>query len=106
MTESEFTGAVIGKNPSHNGQAFLLNDRQEVYFTFEQDSADISLTKNGDTLAAVYYISQYEEYCVIPFEYETVYLISGQPLGKDRRYFLPRGTEILIKYTNERFELG
>ena len=35
----------------------------------------------------------------------TIFLTSGQPLGKNRFYYLPRGTEIYIKDQTNKFKL-
>ena len=46
--------------------------------------------------AGIYYIREYGEYCAEPFEKRAVFLESGQPLGKGRQYYLPRGTKIYV----------
>jgi hypothetical protein len=57
-------------------------------------------------LAAVYYISEYQEYCVEVNEKLCVFLESGQPLGKGRDYYLPRGTKIYVKDAGNTFTLA
>ena len=55
-------------------------------------------------LGNIYYVSQYEEYCIQPLQTMTIFLTSGQPLGKNRFYYLPRGTEIYIKDQTNKFK--
>ena len=75
-------------------QVLVLDDKVEVYAV---NNGDIERYEEGNILAKIYYISEYQEYCVEPLEMRTVLLKSGQPLGANRLYYLPRGTEISIK---------
>ena len=86
----EFAGMI--KNT--NQQVLVLDDKIEVYAV---NNGDIERYEEGNILAKIYYISEYQEYCVEPLEMRTVLLKSGQPLGANRLYYLPRGTEISIK---------
>ena len=86
----EFAGMI--KNT--NQQVLVLDDKVEVYAV---NNGDIERYEEGNILAKIYYISEYQEYCVEPLEMRTVLLKSGQPLGANRLYYLPRGTEISIK---------
>ena len=86
----EFAGMI--KNTDQ--QVLVLDDKVEVYAV---NNGDIERYEEGNILAKIYYISEYQEYCVEPLEMRTVLLKSGQPLGANRLYYLPRGTEISIK---------
>ena len=57
-------------------------------------------------MAGVYFIGDYNEYCVEPYEKSAVFLESGQPLGKGRKYYLPRGTRVYVKDKNNQFTLA
>ena len=56
--------------------------------------------------AEVYYVAEYQEYCVKPMRKLAVFLESGQPLGAGREYRLPRGMKICMVGKEEVFTLA
>lgn len=100
-----FTGAIIGTGDIYNGYVFSLEDRIQVFF--EKKNKQIDVVKNMlYAVASIYYIKEYEEYCIKPLESRTIYLSSGQPLGKGKYYYLPRSTDIYIEEEVHSFKLG
>lgn len=87
-----------------NQKVLVLKDRKEVYITNDNE-INICRSQQGLVLGNIYYVSQYEEYCIQPLQTMTIFLTSGQPLGKNRFYYLPRGTEIYIKDQTNKFKL-
>lgn len=98
--DKPFAGMILNTNQ----QVLVLDDRKEVYIT-DNGHVDISSLEIGNVIGKIYYVSEYGEYCVQPLEKTTIFLISGQPLGKDRIYYLPRGTGIYVKEMNTQYAL-
>ena len=95
-----FEGMILNTNQ----KVLVLKDRKEVYITNDNE-INICRSQQGLVLGNIYYVSQYEEYCIQPLQTMTIFLTSGQPLGKNRFYYLPRGTEIYIKDQTNKFKL-
>ena len=95
-----FEGMILNTNQ----KVLILKDRKEVHIV-DGDRIDICRNKQGTILGYIYYVSQYEEYCIQPLQTMTIFLESGQPLGKNRFYYLPRGTEIYIKDQLNKYKL-
>lgn len=95
-----FEGMILNKNQ----KVLILKDRKEVYITNDNE-INICRNQQGLVLGNIYYVSQYEEYCIQPLQKMTIFLASGQPLGKNRFYYLQRGTEIYIKDQTNKFKL-
>lgn len=95
-----FEGMILNKNQ----KVLILKDRKEVYITNDNE-INICRNQQGLVLGNIYYVSQYEEYCIQPLQKMTIFLASGQPLGKNRFYYLSRGTEIYIKDQTNKFKL-
>lgn len=104
MREQKFEGAVTGKDGIYQDKTLMLEERKAVFFHMEGDQIYVDQRKAG-AAAEIWYVAQYEEYAVQPARRQTVYLRSGQPLGKDRIYYLPRGMEIWIGSAKNRFLL-
>lgn len=103
--EKEFSGAVAGESGLYKGKVYRLSDKKEVFFYIKDGSAVLSPYEEAGAAAGIYYIKEYDEYCAEPFEKGTVFLESGQPLGKGRQYYLPRGTKIYIADKENLFTL-
>lgn len=86
--------------------AYPLQERQELFFQWTEGQITTELYKSQESLAGIYFIPEYQEYCVEVFARVSVFLESGQPLGKDRRYYLPRGTRIYMKDDQGMFKLA
>ena len=104
MKNQMFEGAVTGKEGIYKGRTLLLENRREVFFHLEGRQIYVDQMPEGAE-AGIWYIAQHEEYAIQPAKTRTVYLKSGQPLGKDRIYYLPRGMEIWIESQKNRFLL-
>ncbi|EEG72434.1 hypothetical protein [[Clostridium] hylemonae] len=104
---STFHGAIGGRNGRYASKVYPLQEKVQVFF-IKDGTGEVLITgeKSGNTTAGVYYISEYEEYCVEPYEKNSFFLTSGQPLGRDRRYHLPRGTEVYIGDRGHAFVLA
>lgn len=103
--ENEFSGAVAGESGLYEGKVYQLSDKKEVFFYMKEDRAVLSPYEEDGAAAGIYYIREYEEYCAEPFEKGVLFLESGQPLGKGRQYYLPRGTKIYIAGKENLFTL-
>lgn len=100
-----FEGAVKGINGLYTNQVYMLKDRTPVYVCEENGQVFLADEKQSNVFGEIYYVKEYEEYCVIPSEMKSCFLISGQPLGKERNYYIPRGTQIFIQNRDNYFEL-
>lgn len=106
FADLKFYGAVAGESGMFQNMAYPLQERQELFFQWKEGQVTTELYKSQESLVGVYFIPQYQEYCVEVFARVSVFLESGQPLGKDRRYYLPRGTRIYIKEEQCMFKLA
>ena len=102
----DFQGAIVGKSGIYQSKAYMLKDRIPVYFCGQKQPVVTTRSTGGEGLAKVYYVAEYQEYCVIPMGMKKVFLESGQPLGATREYYLPRGTEIYLEDNRFRFLLA
>ena len=101
-----FSGALLGTTGLFSGKAYPLENETEVFFREEDGNVFVIPYEKVDNLAGVYYIGQYQEYCVEPFGKMTFFLESGQPLGKGRKYYLPRGTKVYLRDKRNQFTLA
>lgn len=104
--EQDFTGVLLCDIKEFRDKAYPLKDKTEVFIYDENKRL---LVKNYETvgkLVGIYYIKEYEEYCIEPFEKMYVFLESGQPLGKNRQYYFSRGTKIYIKNRTNMYTLA
>lgn len=101
-----FAGAIIGKKGIYAGKIYPLTDKKELFFCMNNKQILSNPYEDEGNLAGIYFIGEYNEYCVEPYKKNFVFLESGQPLGKDRRYFLPRGTGLYLKDKNNEFTLA
>lgn len=102
----DFTGAIVGESGIYKGKVYCLIDTKEIFFCIADDKIVLSPYEEENNLAGIFFVSAYNEYCIEPNERRFVFLKSGQPLGKGRRYFLPRGTEVYLKDKNNQFTLA
>lgn len=102
----DFQGAIIGTGQLYNGFVYPLTSKIEVFFHDYQDRMEVEEYENAHTIAGVYFIPEYQEYCIIPYGKMNVFLENGQPLGKQRYYYVPRGTKFYLNQTCFSFELG
>lgn len=102
-----FHGAILGITGIFAGKAYPLQKMTEVFFQWEEDVLVITPYREKDkSIAGIYFVTEYQEYCVEVFERRCFYLASGQPLGMNRYYYLPRGSQIYINEPNYSFRLA
>lgn len=102
-----FHGAIIGKCSPYLGKAYLLQELTPVYVQAAEDGTIyLSEERMPGALASIYYVDQYQEYCVTPERKLHTYLESGQLLGAGRDYYLARGKVIYFDSENNRFQLA
>ncbi len=107
MMTQPFTGALVGSRTWHNGEAIALEERIPVYCAITANGEpDLFDEKPDAPLAAVYYCSQTQDYAVVPYARMSVFLESGQPLGADRTYYLPRQSALYFKERTYTLILG
>lgn len=108
--EVKFYGVILGARSPYIGKAFMLEEKKYVYILQEDNKILVKKYLKSPSercLAKVYYETKYGEYVVIPQKKGAIYLESGQPLGVERTYFLPRTMKIVVKDGVENtFELG
>lgn len=102
----DFHGVIVGKKGFYQEMAYLLEEKREIFVRSDNELLEFSAYEENDAIMGIYYISEYQEYCVDIKKKKMVYLVSGQPLGADKKYYLPRGTEIYIKDDTNIFELS
>lgn len=101
-----FTGAVISRSGDYKGKVYPLEKMTEIFFEKKDGQMVITPYQSEISLAGIYYIGEYGEYCVEPMEKGCFYLESGQPLGKGRKYYLPRGTNVYLKEKENKYTLA
>jgi len=102
----EFAGAIACEGGLYAGKVYPLKDKTEVFFLLKEGEAVLSPYEEEGASAGIYYIKEYGEYCAEPFEKGMLFLASGQPLGKGRQYYLPRGTKIYVSDRKNTFTLA
>ena len=111
-----FYGAIQGKKGMFHNKVYTLDELIPVYFVKKDEAVFLmkydSVNENirnhmlDEVLAEIYYVPQYQEYVVKPVKKLKVYLESGQPLGKERSYYLPRTTDIYFEDKKWMFTLS
>lgn len=104
--KQRFTGAILGRSEIYREKAYPLEELQVVYFTCQNQQIILEKKKTEEILAEVYYIPQYQEYCLKPARSRCIFLESGQPLGGEKEYYLPRMTGIYIRNAEHGFFLA
>ncbi len=104
---AEFHGAIVGKCSYYQNKVYPLEKLTNVYVQIDANG-DVYLTKNkmSNTVASIYYVDQYQEYCVTPEQKLCTYLGSGQPLGVHRDYYLSRGSKVYFESEGNSFQLA
>lgn len=83
-----------------------LGEKKKSYFINRNNQIRLVDTSSAECMASVYFLSEKQEYCLMPYEYRTVFLDSGQPLGKGREYHLKKGVEIYVCSRENMFVLN
>lgn len=89
MSEQNLYNGCLRKS----GQYLDLRGPMAVFFDRDWNA---SLSRSDDSVLAIFYRDPESLYTVLPFEPMTVFLPSGQPLGADRQYHLPRQSKICL----------
>lgn len=98
--ESEFFGAIVGVKSPYAGMIFSMEKKKYVYLFRKEGTIFVKkqmTEKQNDCIVKIYFDTNYKEYVVIPEQKCCIHLESGQPLGKNRAYYLPRAMKIVIK---------
>lgn len=103
--QKPFYGAITGETGIYASKILFLEDRVPVYFCREGQQLTVLPRPSGEAAAEVYYVAEYREYCVKPYQRLTVFLESGQPLGAGREYYIPRGMRIYFEDRDQSFVL-
>ncbi len=105
--QPEFNGAFVCDAGLYRGKAFALLPDETVSFG-GSDRNDIFIAEADDeaTYCTACFDAVRGEYQITPRLSSGVFLESGQPLGKDRVYCLPRGHKIIIANMGNIFELA
>ncbi len=104
--EADFYGAISGGTGIYESKIYPLCEKVQIYFAKVGTDVYITPERGEDAVAGVYYVEEYEEYCVEPYEKNSFFLLSGQPLGAGRCYHLPRGIEVYIGDKSHAFVLA
>ncbi|MDY5985724.1 MAG: hypothetical protein SPJ81_02010 [Lachnoclostridium sp.] len=105
--DSSYYGAIVGKTGMYKEMAFELRKKELVFVVEDGKQILIQREKmSSNMVAQLFYIPEYQEYCIKPLKKLNVFLMSGQPLGNGREYYLPRGTQIYILDKQNLFTLA
>lgn len=107
-SRKEFYGGLIGRSGIYKGKIRLLSGQEVLRIGTDEKTNDVLLNMvfDGITYCELFYDEQEKEYYLRPQRARGVFLQSGQPLGKDRLYCLPRGTVFTVRDKNNEFELA
>ncbi len=92
-----FYGALICECGIYKGNVLMLMPN-EIISVFVDENGNIK-SDNAEMhkkYCMISYDKKYEEYLVQPREKCVVFLNSGQPLGKERTYCIPRGMRLIL----------
>lgn len=103
---TSFYGVVIGTGTLYHDYAYELDEKVEIFFHNTKDYMEVYPHRTAESIVSLYYIPEYQEYCVKPLRHGSVFLESGQPLGENRCYYLPRGMNIYLLQSDYSFKLG
>jgi len=104
----DFHGSIIGRSGTYNQKVFLLEKEKTAIFGSDERNCDVVIQdiEIQAKQCAVLYDEFYQEYRLLTEYKNSVFLKSGQPLGSNRTYSLPRGTVLYINNPKHIFELG
>ena len=101
----ECGGELCAESGQLKGKRYPMKETAEIYFLWADGCAVLSPYESPQALASVRFEQERAQYCIEPFEVKTMFLESGQPLGKGRQYYVPRGTRIYLKNNENVFVL-
>lgn len=100
-----FFGAVKGESGLYHNRVLMLGE-EEVLPVGVSGTEVVFDDENSEYLGCVGYDTKRSEYLVCPGKKLSFFMESGQPLGAERLYYLPRGTKIYVKERTNSFELA
>ncbi len=102
-----FYGTIICEKGKYAGRAFVMEKGEKITLGSE-DEDDIFIIGSVEkrSQCQISYDEDMGEYIVEPLYERTVFMESGQPLGKERRYCIPRGMAVAVDSGKNRFRLG
>ncbi|MCI8646197.1 MAG: hypothetical protein HFE76_05200 [Firmicutes bacterium] len=107
LSVQPFFGGLAGSSGMFKGKIRLLDKDEQLVIGIDEQICDVVLeySLDGAGYCSIHYDTIMKEYQLKPLCTESVFLKSGQPLGKDRIYCLPRGTVIMFKDKKSIFQL-
>ncbi len=102
-----FYGGLKGESGIFKDKVRLFQQEEALLVGTDGEHCHIWINSSakGIRYGVLSYDERMKEYHVKPLCTKGIFLQSGQPLGKDRTYCLPRGTKILIDNQNHVFTL-
>lgn len=102
-----FHGAVICERGAYKDRAIMMEEKEKfIIGTGEDGSIETDSARIHKMICVISYDDKQEEYLVEPRERCSVFLASGQPLGRDRLYCIPRGMRLVINNEEKVIRLG
>lgn len=102
-----FCGAIVCESGSYRGHALMMKLDEKIAIGVDQKGdIEIDDARMCKKCCEISYDKEYKEYLVEPNDKNTIFLMSGQPLGKGRTYFIPRGMQLKIGNGNITVMLG
>lgn len=106
VADRVFYGAIIGLSGVFKGKGYPMMMGETVFIgSTEGDHIKVRSDEEA-SLCQISYDEEMQEYHVHPTAVRCVHMKSGQPLGAHRLYCLPRGTELTIADSRDRFRLA
>ena len=106
VADRDFYGAIIGLSGIFKGKGYPMMMGETVFIgSTEGDHIRVKSDEEA-SLCQISYDEGMQEYRVQPTARRCVHMKSGQPLGAHRLYCLPRGTELTIADSGDRFRLA
>lgn len=105
--DNAFHGVVACERGSYKGRAVMMKPDEKLCLGMGNDgSIEIDSTRIHRMNCLISYDDKREEYLVEPQERCSVFLNSGQPLGKNRVYCIPRGMQLILADREKVIRLG
>ena len=106
VADREFYGTIIGLTGIFKGKAYPMMMGETVFIGSTEGDHIKVRNEEEASLCQISYDEAMQEYRVQPTARKCVHMRSGQPLGPHRLYCLPRGTELTIADSGDKFRLA
>lgn len=102
----DFYGAIVCEKGHYRDKVIFMKKNEMISFGSE-DTDDVFIVGaiKKKSCCLISYEREIGEYIVQPLHSRSVFLEKGQPLGKNRRYCIPRGMVVVIDSGKNRFRL-